>query len=60
MTGWLVYNDSAPKLPATNLTAWDVFDDMTLVPYNDQPLLKNVGTVVTLDLQMETLGNGAN
>lgn len=55
-----MYNDAAPKLPATNLTAWDVFDDMTLVPYNDQPLLENPGTVVTLDLQMETLGNGAN
>ncbi|EMR64985.1 putative multicopper oxidase protein [Eutypa lata UCREL1] len=60
VTGWLVY-DSANSLPEPALVdELDPFDDMTLVPYDEQVLLPEPTRVVTLDVIMDNLGDGAN
>lgn len=59
VTGWLVY-DETKSLPApANLTEFDPFDDMTLVPYDKQELLENPVQSITLDVIMDNLGDGA-
>ncbi|KAK1542787.1 multicopper oxidase [Colletotrichum paranaense] len=60
VTGWLVYDDSKPTDPAATLDAFNPFDDMTLVPYDKQPLLPEPSQTVELDVIMDNLGDGAN
>lgn len=60
-TGWLVY-DSAATLPdPTPVDDYDAaLDDFTLVPYDKEPLFDVVQHNITLDFEMNDLGNGAN
>ncbi|KAL0940862.1 iron transport multicopper oxidase fet3 precursor [Colletotrichum truncatum] len=60
VTGWLVYDDSKPTKPPVILDAFDPFDDMTLVPFDKQPLLPPPSKTVELDVIMDNLGDGAN
>ncbi|KAH8197370.1 hypothetical protein TruAng_008463 [Truncatella angustata] len=60
VTGWLVY-DNTKTLPDPALVdELDPFDDMTLVPYDNQTLLGEPDQIVQLDVIMDNLGNGAN
>ncbi|KAI1506404.1 multicopper oxidase [Biscogniauxia marginata] len=60
VTGWLVYND-AQSLPEPALVdELDFFDDMTLVPYDNQTLLGDPDKVIQLDVIMDNLADGAN
>lgn len=61
-TNWLEYNASAPHLQA-NITvdqASDLnpFDDFTLVPYDNMPLLPDPDYEITVAVNMEVMGNG--
>ncbi|KAH8892032.1 hypothetical protein GQ53DRAFT_746474 [Thozetella sp. PMI_491] len=60
VTGWLVY-DSAKPLPDPALVAeLDPFDDVTLVPYDNQTLYGEPDQTVSLNVIMDNLGDGAN
>ncbi|KAF6843969.1 multicopper oxidase [Colletotrichum musicola] len=60
VTGWLVYNDSQPLNPPATLDAFAPLDDMTLVPFDRQPLLPSPSKSVELDVIMDSLADGAN
>ncbi|KAF9870500.1 multicopper oxidase [Colletotrichum karsti] len=60
VTGWLVYDDSKPMNPPATLDTFAPFDDMTLVPFDKQPLLSMPSKTVELDVIMDNLGDGAN
>lgn len=61
VTGWLVYDDNkALPDPALLDTFDNLFDDMTLVPYDEQPILGEPDQIVTLSVIMDNLGDGAN
>lgn len=59
-TGWLVYDSSEPNPDPTILTqdTFDEFDDFTLVPFDQMPLLPEPDQTITLDVVMDVLGNG--
>ncbi|KAK4122896.1 multicopper oxidase [Parathielavia appendiculata] len=61
VTGWLVY-DSAQPLPgpAVLYDPFDPFDDMGLVPWDNQTLLGEPDQTISLDVIMDNLGDGAN
>ncbi|KAK0626772.1 multicopper like protein, partial [Immersiella caudata] len=61
VTGWLVYDSEAP-LPEPRILegSFEPFDDMALVPWDGQPLLGEPDQVITLDVIMDNLGDGAN
>lgn len=59
-TGWLVYDDAKPKPEPATVVELDAFDDMTLAPYDNMTLLPEPDRVVTLDVKMDNLGDGAN
>jgi iron transport multicopper oxidase len=60
VTGWLVYDDSAPKPKPALVDSFTPFDDITLVPEDGMELLKHPNKRVRLDLAMNNLGDGAN
>ncbi|GKT57194.1 multicopper oxidase [Colletotrichum tofieldiae] len=60
VTGWLVYDASKPLSPPATLDTFAPFDDMTLTPYDKQPLLPEPSRTVELDVIMDNLGDGAN
>ena len=60
MTGWLVY-DSAKIMPdPAFVDELDNFDDMTLVPWDNQTRYGEPDQTITLDVIMDNLGDGAN
>lgn len=61
VTGWLVYDSSKP-LPAAAVLydPFDPFDDMTLVPWDNQTIYGSPDTSISLDVIMDNLGDGAN
>ena len=60
VTGWLTYDDSAPKPKPTILDNFVPLDDFTLVPQDGLELFENVDYSFNLDLKMDNLGNGAS
>jgi iron transport multicopper oxidase len=60
VTGWLMYDDSAPKPTSAVLDTFASFDDYTLVPEDGLELYTNVDYSFNLDLKMDNLGDGAN
>lgn len=62
LTNWLSYNSSAPYDQAVvTLDITDnnpAFDDMTLVPYDHEPLFNNPSQSIQLDVSMGILENG--
>ena len=55
-----MYNEEAEKPIPTPLDELDPFDDFTLVPQDGEPLFDNVDYSITLHLEMNNLGDGAN
>lgn len=61
VTGWLVYDDAKPKPdPVVIYEEFDPFDDMTLVPFDEQERYPEPNQIVHLDVIMDNLGDGAN
>ncbi|KAM7184643.1 Cupredoxin [Naviculisporaceae sp. PSN 640] len=61
VTGWLVYDSKEPlPEPAILYEDFDPFDDMKLIPWDNQTLLGEPDRVITLDVMMDNLGDGAN
>ncbi|KAK7920872.1 hypothetical protein PG985_008894, partial [Apiospora marii] len=62
VTGWLVYDDAKP-LPEPAVIEGDdfnAFDDMELVPFDNQTLLGEPDQTIQFDVIMDNLGDGAN
>lgn len=61
VTGWLTYDEQA-KFPAPAiLDDFDnEFDDFELVPHDRQPRYTNPDQSITLEVEMDNLGDGAN
>lgn len=60
VTSFLQYSSSAPLPDPQEVDQFDPMDDMTLVPYDQAPLLPAPAQSITLDLTMDNLGDGAN
>ncbi|KAI1376013.1 putative ferroxidase [Hypoxylon crocopeplum] len=61
VTGWLVYDEAQPLPdPAIVYDEFEPFDDMTLIPYDNQTLFSEPDKIVELDVIMDNLGDGAN
>ncbi|KAI5863528.1 putative ferroxidase [Durotheca rogersii] len=60
VTGWLVYDEARPLPDPTLVDELDPFDDMTLIPHDNQPRLGEPDRTVQLDVVMDNLGDGAN
>ncbi|KAK5164454.1 uncharacterized protein LTR77_009660 [Saxophila tyrrhenica] len=60
VTGWLMYDASAPKPVASPIEAFHPFDDFSLVPEDGLELFDHVDYSFNLDLKMDNLGDGAN
>jgi iron transport multicopper oxidase len=60
VTGWLMYNKAKPKPAAALIGEYDPVDDMTAFAYDNQTILAEPNRTVTLDVQMNNLGDGAN
>jgi iron transport multicopper oxidase len=60
VTGWLVYDDTKPKPDAAPVDAFEPFDDVTLVAYDNLTLFGAPDQSVELDVIMDNLGDGAN
>ena len=60
VTGWLVYDDSAPKPKPALVDQFKPFDDFDLVPEDGMKLHDHVDYSFNLDLKMGNLGDGAN
>jgi iron transport multicopper oxidase len=60
VTSWLVY-DEQKELPApTEIDAFEPHDDMELIPLDGMELLGDADQTITLDMEMNNLGDGAN
>ncbi|CAM6127142.1 unnamed protein product [Calypogeia fissa] len=61
-TNWLEYNAAAPHdqaiITVDVASDLDPFDDFTLVPYDQMPLLPEPDYEITVAVNMEILGNG--
>ncbi|KAJ2979753.1 hypothetical protein NUW58_g7124 [Xylaria curta] len=60
VTGWLTYNDTQPFPEPALLDELNPFDDMTLIPYDNQTLFSNPDTTIELNVIMDNLGDGVN
>jgi iron transport multicopper oxidase len=59
-TGWLEYDEKKPHLDAKTVDEFNPLDDMDLVPHDELERLPEPDRVVTLDVIMDNLGDGAN
>ena len=59
VTSYLVYDSALPLPEPADIDEFDPFDDMLLVPTDGEELLPDPDLVVTLDVVMDNLGNGA-
>lgn len=60
VTGWLMYNKDKPRPEAGFVDELDPFDDVTLVPFDKQPILGEPDQTVQVSVIMDNLGDGAN
>ncbi|KAI1858714.1 uncharacterized protein JN550_012546 [Neoarthrinium moseri] len=60
VTGWLVYDGNAAFPDAAFVDELNPFDDMTLIPWDNQTLLGEPDQTIELDVIMDNLGDGAN
>jgi iron transport multicopper oxidase len=61
VTGWLVYDDEKTLPAPALLDDFDnLFDDITLVPYDNMTILGEPDQTVTLSVIMDNLKDGAN
>ncbi|KHC50226.1 iron transport multicopper oxidase FET3 [Candida albicans P37039] len=60
-TNYIVYNESAPLPDAYDVDSIDDYlDDFYLKPLNKEKLLDDADYTITVDVQMDNLGNGVN
>ncbi|QSZ34526.1 hypothetical protein DSL72_006120 [Monilinia vaccinii-corymbosi] len=57
-TGWLVYDDSKALPNPALVDEYKDFDDFDLVPYDRMALLPEPDQTISLDVNMDVLGNG--
>jgi iron transport multicopper oxidase len=60
VTGWLVYDSSNPLPTPTPVNEFDPFDDFTLVPYDQMPIMPPPSDTTTISFHMGNLGDGVN
>lgn len=60
VTGWLEYDAQKPHSNAKVINDFDPLDDMDLLPYDEFERLPEPDRIVTLDVVMDNLGDGAN
>ncbi|KAI0809539.1 Cupredoxin [Xylaria sp. FL0064] len=60
VTGWLTYDDTQPFPKPALVDELDPFDDMTLIPYDNQTLLREPDKTIELNVIMDNLDDGAN
>ncbi|KAJ9129952.1 Multicopper like protein [Coniochaeta hoffmannii] len=60
VTGWLVYDSAKPLPDPALLDEFDVFDDITLRPFDDEPIFGEPDQTVTLSVIMDNLNDGGN
>ncbi|KAH8160132.1 hypothetical protein CIB48_g8116 [Xylaria polymorpha] len=60
VTGWLAYNDAQPFPAPALVDELDPFDDITLVPWDNQTLFGEPDKTIELDVIMDNLNDGAN
>jgi len=62
VTGWLVYDPDSNNFPEpqTLYEPFDPFDDVTLVPWDNETLYGEPDQIISLDVIMDNLGDGAN
>ncbi|KAK5997143.1 Iron transport multicopper oxidase fetC [Cladobotryum mycophilum] len=60
VTGWLTYDSKAKKPDPAIIYELNPIDDMTLVPYDEMPLLPEPDHTVELDVIMDNLRDGKN
>jgi iron transport multicopper oxidase len=60
VTSFLVYDDSVPLPTPKEIDAFEPFDDMLLVPTDEEELYPDPSLSVQLDVVMDNLGDGAN
>lgn len=60
VTGWLVYDDKKSLPEPQTVDTLDPFDDMKLVPYDNQGKLPEPDRTVELDVIMDNRRDGAN
>lgn len=60
VTGWLVYDDKKPLPDPRLVDALEPFDDVTLVPFDREPILGEPDQTVQVSVIMDNLGDGAN
>ncbi|KAI1281547.1 Cupredoxin [Xylaria sp. FL0933] len=60
VTGWLTYDDTQPFPKPALVDELDPFDDMTLIPYDNQTLLGEPDKTIELNVIMDNLDDGAN
>jgi iron transport multicopper oxidase len=60
VTGWLVYDSAKPLPDPAVVYDLEPFDDMGLVPWDNQTLLGEPDQTISLDVIMDNLGDGAN
>ncbi|KAI1360054.1 Cupredoxin [Xylaria arbuscula] len=60
VTGWLTYNDNQPFPEPSLVDELDPFDDMTLIPYDNQTIFGEPDKTIELNVIMDNLDDGAN
>lgn len=55
-----MYDETKALPDPAPLDELDPFDDMTLLPYDNQTLLGEPDQIITLDVIMDNLGDGAS
>ncbi|KAK3297987.1 Cupredoxin [Chaetomium fimeti] len=61
VTGWLFYDTAGPlPQPAVVCDPFEPFDDMGLVPWDNQTILGEPDQTIALDVIMDNLSDGAN
>lgn len=60
VTGWLVYQAGESMPEPAFIDDFDAFDDFGLVPIDRQELYRDPDHSITLEVQMDNLGDGAN
>ncbi|KAI1129829.1 Cupredoxin [Nemania abortiva] len=60
VTGWLTYNDTQAFPEPALVDELDPFDDITLVPYDNQTIYGEPDQIIELDVIMDNLNDGAN
>ncbi|KIW16503.1 hypothetical protein PV08_06558 [Exophiala spinifera] len=59
VTGWLVYNSSQPLLSASQIDEFAPIDDMTIIPYDQTPLLRKPDQSIRLNINMKHANGGS-